>query len=99
MKMPETARYTALIAGNAKQAAMDMGKVMELEIDADADKLAQFKAANDYPLLSREFLHRHASTSSAPRPHGFCSTSPSTARISPRRTSSPPFTSSNRPTR
>ncbi|OAY70061.1 Inorganic phosphate transporter 1-11 [Ananas comosus] len=59
MKMPETARYTALIAGNAKQAAMDMGKVMELEIDADADKLAQFKAANNYSLLSREFLHRH----------------------------------------
>jgi hypothetical protein len=32
MKMPETARYTALVAKNAKQAAADMSKVLEVEL-------------------------------------------------------------------
>ncbi|KAL6842691.1 hypothetical protein ACP4OV_027535 [Aristida adscensionis] len=59
MKMPETARYTALIEGNAKQAANDMTKVLAVEIQAEQDKLAQYKAANDYPLLSWEFARRH----------------------------------------
>ncbi|GJM93681.1 hypothetical protein PR202_ga10263 [Eleusine coracana subsp. coracana] len=59
MKMPETARYTALIEGNAKQAATDMTNVMEIQIDAEQEKLAMFKAANDYPLLSWEFARRH----------------------------------------
>jgi PHS family inorganic phosphate transporter-like MFS transporter len=59
MKMPETARYTALIEGNAKQAANDMQKVMDVEIQAEQDKLARYKAANDYPLLSMEFAQRH----------------------------------------
>ncbi|CBI22559.3 unnamed protein product, partial [Vitis vinifera] len=40
MKMPETGRYTALIEGNAKQAAADMGRVLEIEIQAEADKVA-----------------------------------------------------------
>ncbi|XP_057471218.1 low affinity inorganic phosphate transporter 4-like [Actinidia eriantha] len=59
MKMPETGRFTALIDGNAKQAASDMGRVLDIEIQADQDKLAQFKAANSYPLLSQEFFRRH----------------------------------------
>lgn len=59
MKMPETGRYTAIIEGNAKQAAIDMGQVLEIEIQAEQDKLAQFKSLNDYPLLSREFFRRH----------------------------------------
>ncbi|KAI5347160.1 hypothetical protein L3X38_015039 [Prunus dulcis] len=59
MKMPETGRYTALIEGNAKQAAADMGKVLDIEIQAEQEKLAQFKAANEYPLLSMEFYRRH----------------------------------------
>ncbi|KAL6614812.1 hypothetical protein ACP70R_037082 [Stipagrostis hirtigluma subsp. patula] len=59
MKMPETARYTALIEGNAKQAASDMTKVLEIEIQAEQEKLAKYKAANDYPLLSWEFARRH----------------------------------------
>jgi PHS family inorganic phosphate transporter-like MFS transporter len=59
MKMPEMGRYTALIEGNAKQAAADMGSVLELEIQAEQDKLSQFKAANSYPLLSKEFVRRH----------------------------------------
>ncbi|KAF0919551.1 hypothetical protein E2562_029777 [Oryza meyeriana var. granulata] len=59
MKMPETARYTAIIDGNAKQAANDMQKVLAIEIEAEQDKLAKFNAANNYPLLSMEFARRH----------------------------------------
>uniref|UniRef100_F6H6G6 Major facilitator superfamily (MFS) profile domain-containing protein n=1 Tax=Vitis vinifera TaxID=29760 RepID=F6H6G6_VITVI len=59
MKMPETGRYTALIEGNAKQAAADMGRVLEIEIQEEADKVAEFKAANEYSLWSREFFDRH----------------------------------------
>ncbi|NP_001234674.2 mycorrhiza-inducible inorganic phosphate transporter [Solanum lycopersicum] len=59
MKMPETGRYTAIIEGNAKQAAINMGKVLDIEIQAESDKLAQFKAANEYSLLSNEFFQRH----------------------------------------
>ncbi|KAF5178913.1 Phosphate transporter protein [Thalictrum thalictroides] len=59
MKMPETGRYTAIIEGNAKQAAADMGRVLDIEIQAENDKLAQFKAQNEYPLLSRMFFNRH----------------------------------------
>nr|ABK63966.1 PT4 [Solanum melongena] len=59
MKMPETGRYTAIIEGNAKQAAINMGKVLDIEIQAEGDKLAQFKAANEYSLLSNEFFQRH----------------------------------------
>ncbi|KAK1276437.1 Inorganic phosphate transporter 1-11 [Acorus gramineus] len=59
MKMPETGRYTALIEGNAKQAAADMGRVLEIDIQADQDKLAQFRSQNEYKLFSGEFVRRH----------------------------------------
>lgn len=59
MKMPETGRYTAIIEGNAKQAAADMARVLDIEIQAEQDKLAEFKAANDYSLWSNEFFTRH----------------------------------------
>ncbi|XP_059625441.1 low affinity inorganic phosphate transporter 4-like [Cornus florida] len=59
IKMPETGRYTALIEGNAKQAAIDMGRVLKIDIQADGEKLSQFKASNDYTLLSKEFFRRH----------------------------------------
>ncbi|KAK4489648.1 hypothetical protein RD792_005460, partial [Penstemon davidsonii] len=59
MKMPETGRYTAIIEGNAKQAAADMGRVLDIEIQADGDKVAQFNAGNDYKLFSHEFVRRH----------------------------------------
>lgn len=59
MKMPETGRYTAIIEGNAKQAAADMGRVLEIEIQAEPEKLSDYKAANSYTLFSREFLQRH----------------------------------------
>ncbi|KAK4436242.1 Inorganic phosphate transporter 1-11 [Sesamum alatum] len=59
MKMPETGRYTALIEGNAKQAAADMGRVLDIEIHADQEKVTQFNSSNEYKLLSHEFVVRH----------------------------------------
>ncbi|XP_051122988.1 low affinity inorganic phosphate transporter 4-like [Andrographis paniculata] len=59
MKMPETGRYTALIEGNAKQAASDMGRVLDIDIQADQERVAQFHAANEYRLMSSEFFRRH----------------------------------------
>ncbi|KAL2463624.1 putative inorganic phosphate transporter 1-3 [Forsythia ovata] len=61
MKMPETARYTALVAKNAKQAAQDMAKVLNVELEAEEEKLEKIteKPANSFGLFSREFLRRH----------------------------------------
>ncbi|BAF26621.1 Os10g0444600, partial [Oryza sativa Japonica Group] len=62
MKMPETARYTALIARNAKQAAADMSKVLDTEIQEDADRaeaVAAGGAGNEWGLFSRQFVRRH----------------------------------------
>ncbi|KAK4277518.1 hypothetical protein QN277_015507 [Acacia crassicarpa] len=59
MKMPETGRYTALIEGNAKQAAVDMARVLDIDIQAEQEKLGQMKAANEYTLFSQEFFQRH----------------------------------------
>ncbi|KAG4913234.1 hypothetical protein JHK84_053692 [Glycine max] len=57
MKMPETARYTALVAKNTKQAAADMSKVLQVEIQAEPQKEEQ--KANSYGLFSKDFLSRH----------------------------------------
>ncbi|KAF7144844.1 hypothetical protein RHSIM_Rhsim04G0183500 [Rhododendron simsii] len=61
MQMPETARYTALIAKNAKQAADDMAKVLNVEIDPEEAKLEKLteEPSNQFGLFSKEFLHRH----------------------------------------
>ncbi|XP_057959982.1 inorganic phosphate transporter 1-4-like [Malania oleifera] len=61
MKMPETARYTALVAKNAKQAAADMSKVLQVELEAEQGKIEQITEENgrDFGLFSREFLIRH----------------------------------------
>ncbi|KAG6510468.1 hypothetical protein ZIOFF_028492 [Zingiber officinale] len=61
MKMPETARYTALVAKNAKQAAADMSKVLQVEIVEEQEKVEQLtsKKANNFGLFSREFARRH----------------------------------------
>ncbi|KAH7434204.1 hypothetical protein KP509_06G005700 [Ceratopteris richardii] len=59
MKMPETARYTALIEGNAERAALDMAKVMEVELHAEQDKLDKLRARDSYGLFSMEFARRH----------------------------------------
>ncbi|XP_062213102.1 probable inorganic phosphate transporter 1-8 [Phragmites australis] len=61
MKMPETARYTALVAKNAKQAASDMSKVLQVEIEADdqAAVVQDYERRRDFGLFSGEFLRRH----------------------------------------
>lgn len=60
MKMPETARYTALVAKNAKQAAADMSKVLQVEVQAEPEKLDQTAhRGNDFGLFTKQFLRRH----------------------------------------
>lgn len=59
MKMPETARYTALIAKNAKKAASDMSSVLHMDIIAEQDAVNQLGRQDQYGLLSLEFLRRH----------------------------------------
>ncbi|KAK3153829.1 hypothetical protein QOZ80_2BG0181830 [Eleusine coracana subsp. coracana] len=61
MKMPETARYTALVAKNAKQAAADMSKVLQTEIVDEQEKLDDLvtRSTNSFGLFSREFARRH----------------------------------------
>ncbi|KAL0409594.1 UNVERIFIED_CONTAM: putative inorganic phosphate transporter 1-7 [Sesamum radiatum] len=60
LKMPETARYTALVAKNAKQAAADMSKVLQVDIEAEQQKVEEIaQRQKGYGLFSRVFLHRH----------------------------------------
>ncbi|KAK7344632.1 hypothetical protein VNO77_14490 [Canavalia gladiata] len=61
MKMPETARYTVLVAKNAKQAAADMSKVLQVEIEAEVEKVKKLTQAEShkYGLFSKEFAKRH----------------------------------------
>ncbi|WOL13277.1 hypothetical protein Cni_G22046 [Canna indica] len=62
MKMPETARYTALVAKNAQQAASDMSKVLQVELEDEQSKVEQITQAqsNTFGLFSKEFLRRHS---------------------------------------
>ncbi|KAJ6884415.1 hypothetical protein NC652_031433 [Populus alba x Populus x berolinensis] len=60
MKMPETARYTALVEGNHKKAAKDMAKVLEKDITIDeATSKAPVNPKSSYGLFSQEFLRNH----------------------------------------
>ncbi|KAF8388223.1 hypothetical protein HHK36_026889 [Tetracentron sinense] len=61
MKMPETARYTALVAKNAKQAATDMSRVLQVQIQAEEEKVERLtqEPSNSFGLFSREFARRH----------------------------------------
>ncbi|XP_027933588.1 probable inorganic phosphate transporter 1-7 [Vigna unguiculata] len=63
MKMPETARYTALVAKNTKQAAADMSKVLQVEIEAEAEKVEELEGrrerGNEFGLFTKQFLLRH----------------------------------------
>ncbi|XP_059445422.1 low affinity inorganic phosphate transporter 1-like [Corylus avellana] len=59
MKMPETARYTALVAKNAKQAAADMSKVLQVELEAEQEKVENRERGNDFGLFSMQFVRRH----------------------------------------
>ncbi|MBF4211346.1 hypothetical protein EI533_27095, partial [Pseudomonas donghuensis] len=57
MKMPETARYTALVAKNAEKAAADMSKVLNVEIEVEKDKVEENR--HSFGLFTKEFLRRH----------------------------------------
>ncbi|KAH7522097.1 hypothetical protein FEM48_Zijuj07G0101700 [Ziziphus jujuba var. spinosa] len=61
MKMPETARYTALVAKNAKQAASDMSKVLSVELEAEEEKVEKLArdTSNSFGLFTKEFARRH----------------------------------------
>nr|AJD81048.1 phosphate transporter 1;1 [Pteris vittata] len=60
MRMPETARYTALVQGNAKRAAQDMATVLNMEFADDAAaEGAKSPREEPYGLFSRKFLKRH----------------------------------------
>ncbi|XP_050239373.1 probable inorganic phosphate transporter 1-3 [Quercus robur] len=61
MKMPETARYTALVAKNAKQAAADMSMVLQVTLDAEEEKVERMaqEPSNSFGLFSKEFAKRH----------------------------------------
>ena len=56
MKMPETARYTALVARNAKQAAADMSMVLQVEVQPEMEAQT---TQDSYGLFSMEFAKRH----------------------------------------
>ncbi|KAJ7542335.1 hypothetical protein O6H91_10G101600 [Diphasiastrum complanatum] len=57
MKMPETARYTALVAKNVNKAAADMSKVLAMEVRAEQSK--EEKEEEEYGLFSSKFAKRH----------------------------------------
>ncbi|MBA0732928.1 hypothetical protein Gogos_016987 [Gossypium gossypioides] len=60
MKMPETARYTALVAKDAKQAAADMSKVLQVDLEEERqlEKPGE-KRGNDFGLFTTKFLSKH----------------------------------------
>ncbi|CAN7091282.1 unnamed protein product [Brassica rapa subsp. narinosa] len=60
MKMPETARYTALVAKNIKQAAQDMSKVLQIQLEVEERAADIMKDPRlSYGLFSKEFAKRH----------------------------------------
>ncbi|CAD5333833.1 putative inorganic phosphate transporter 1-3 [Arabidopsis thaliana] len=60
MKMPETARYTALVAKNIKQATADMSKVLQTDLELEERVEDDVKdPRQNYGLFSKEFLRRH----------------------------------------
>jgi len=61
LKMPETARYTALVEGDHKKAAADMAKVLEQDISYEESNtnLPVVNPNSSYEFFSREFLRRH----------------------------------------
>jgi len=61
MKMPETARYTALVAKNAKKATSDMARVLNVELAEGQQQKAEeeLERREEYGLFSRQFAKRH----------------------------------------
>ncbi|KAL4202093.1 hypothetical protein AMTRI_Chr02g262020 [Amborella trichopoda] len=59
LKMPETARYNALVVKDAKQATTDMSKVLQVETQAELERLEPEANVNSFGLCTQEFAHRH----------------------------------------
>ncbi|KAB2625633.1 inorganic phosphate transporter 1-4-like [Pyrus ussuriensis x Pyrus communis] len=61
IKMPETARYTALVAKNAKQAASDMSKILQVQLEAEEEKLEKItqEKSNSFGLFTKQFADHH----------------------------------------
>ncbi|XP_073525738.1 uncharacterized protein [Phyllobates terribilis] len=61
MKMPETARYTALVAKDAKQAASDMSRVLQVEVRPEEEKLYELTRddKHQFGLFTMAFLHKY----------------------------------------
>jgi PHS family inorganic phosphate transporter-like MFS transporter len=57
--MPETARYTALVARDAEKAARDMSKVLKVEFSGEPDKVEIITKDKDYGVFSGRFARRH----------------------------------------
>ncbi|XP_031503481.1 inorganic phosphate transporter 1-4-like [Nymphaea colorata] len=60
-RMPETARFTALVARDAKRAAADMSRVLNVEIEAEQAKAEELATdrSNRFGLFSSEFASRY----------------------------------------
>ncbi|KAL3517696.1 hypothetical protein ACH5RR_020285 [Cinchona calisaya] len=59
MKMPETARYTALVAKNEKQAAADMSKVLQVDLESQQQQTVTRQSGSSFGLFTKEFASRH----------------------------------------
>ncbi|TKY56391.1 Inorganic phosphate transporter 1-1 [Spatholobus suberectus] len=60
MKMPETARYTALVEGDHKKAVEDMAKVLDKDIPSEEPNTRVAATPGpSYGLFSSEFLKKH----------------------------------------
>ncbi|ESQ44700.1 hypothetical protein EUTSA_v10003348mg [Eutrema salsugineum] len=74
MKMSETARYTALVAKNIKQATQDMAKVLQVDLEAEEEikrlletlSLTMYCLEIKYGLFFKEFLRRHGLSGADP---------------------------------
>ncbi|KAL0556653.1 hypothetical protein IC582_005167 [Cucumis melo] len=61
MKMPETPRYTALVANDNKKACADMSKVLNVEIGQNVvnETQSNTNANSNFGFFSKKFLERH----------------------------------------
>ena len=61
MKMPETARYTALVAKNATRAAEDMSKVLQVELSPEEETLERIvdSEKQSFGLFSWQFARKY----------------------------------------
>lgn len=57
LKMPETARYTALVAQNLTKAASDMSKVLKVDLEARTENARE--TTSRYGLFSKKFFRKH----------------------------------------